>query len=96
MKTEYQIEIISKVRKLREANQYSQIQLANYLGLSDGQIGNVESLRYSQKYILSQLYRICKLFNIPIEHLFIKDSEYTGDVDIVDLLIQKIIQYEER
>lgn len=95
MKTEYQVEIINKVRRLREANQYSQTQLANHLGLSDGQIGNVESLKYSQKYTLSQIYRICKLFHIAIEHLFIDDDEYSKNIDIVDLLIQKIIQYEE-
>ncbi|MBO5026803.1 MAG: helix-turn-helix domain-containing protein [Bacteroidaceae bacterium] len=95
MKTEYQIEIIGKVRKLREANQYSQNQLANHLGLSDGQIGNVESLKYSQKYTLSQLYKICKLFHISIEQLFINDDEYSKNINVVDLLIQKIIQYEE-
>ncbi|MCD8236569.1 MAG: helix-turn-helix domain-containing protein [Prevotellaceae bacterium] len=95
MKTEYQIEIISKVRKLREANQYSQNQLANHLGLSDGQIGNVESLKYSQKYTLSQLYKICKLFHVPIENLFIDDDEYSKNINVVDLLIQRIIQYEE-
>lgn len=94
-KTEYQIEIINKVRRLREANQYSQIQLANHLGVSDGQIGNIESLKYPQKYTLSQLYRICKLFKSPIEHLFITDEEYLKNIDIVDLLIQKIIHYEE-
>ena len=92
--TEFQIEIINKVRKMREANKYSQIQLANYLGLSDGQIGNIESLKYPQKYTLSQLYRICKLFRTPIEHLF-TDNEYAKNIDIIDLLIQKIIEYEE-
>jgi len=95
MKTEYQIKIINKVRKLREANQYSQTQLAHYLGLSNGQIGNVESLKYPQKYTLSQLYRICKLFHISIEHLFICDNEYSKNTDVVDLLIKRIIQYEE-
>ena len=95
MKTIYQLEIITKVRKLREANQCSQSQLATYLGLSYGQIGNIESLRYPQKYTLSQLYRICKLFNIKIEHLFSSDDELSQNVEVMDLLIKKIIQYEE-
>lgn len=95
MKTEYQIEIINKVRKLREANQYSQTRIANHLGLSDGQIGNIESFKYPQKYTLSQLYRICKLFHIPITRLFIDDEEHAESTDTTDLLIQKIIRYEE-
>lgn len=94
MKTEYQIEIINRVRRLREAHQCSQTQLAGYLGLSDGQIGNVESLRFSQKYTLAQLYKICKLFDTTIAHLFIDDDERGDDIDIVDLLIKKIIKYE--
>lgn len=95
MKTLYQLEIINRVRKLREANQYSQSQLATYLGLSDGQIGNIESLKYPQKYTLSQLYRICKLFNTNIEHLFINNKELSQNTENIDLLIKKIIQYEE-
>ena len=95
MKSEYQLEIIYKIRKLREANKYSQSQLARHLELSDGQIGNVESYKYPQKYTLSQLYKICKLFHISIEHLFIEDDEYAKNIDIIDLLIQKIIKYEE-
>lgn len=94
MKTEYQIEIINRVRRLREAHECSQSQLAGYLGLSDGQVGNVESLRYPQKYTLAQLYKICKFFDTTIVHLFIED-EYADDADMVNLLIEKIIKYED-
>lgn len=96
MKTTYQLEIINKVRNLRELNQCSQAQLAQYLGVSNGQIGNVESTKYPQKYTLPQLYKICKLFDTPIQHLFIEEHEYANNnIDIINLLIKKIIQYEE-
>ncbi len=96
MKTEYQLEIIGKIRRLREFNRCSQAQLAKYLGVSDGQIGNVESTKYPQKYTLSQLHKICTLFKTPIQHLFIDENEYIDNhIDIIDLLIQKIIRYEE-
>ncbi len=95
MNNEYQLNIINKVRKLREENNYSQSQLALYLGVSDGQIGNIESTKYNQKYTLSQLYKVCKLFGLPIEHLFIEDDEYTSKTDIIDLLVSNIVKYEE-
>lgn len=95
MNSDYQLDIINRIRKLRLENRLSQSQLAEYLGISNGQFGNIESTKYAQKYTLSQLYRICKLFNMPIQHLFIEEYEYMSDIDVIDLLIQKIIKYEE-
>lgn len=96
MKTEYQLHIIRKVKLLRETNGYSQSQLATYLDISPGQMGNIESIKYPQKYTLSQLNKICKLFNITIQSLFIEEKNCGIETsELICLLINKIIEYEE-
>lgn len=50
MKSQYQVEIIDRIRRLRHDNQYSQAELATLLGISRGQIGCIESHRYPHKY----------------------------------------------
>jgi transcriptional regulator with XRE-family HTH domain len=96
MKSEYQILIIHKLKKLREQKGVSQGKLACYLGISNGQMGNIESPKMSTKYTLSQIYSLCELFNIRIDHLFMEDEDYNSDKDIINLLITKIIRYEGR
>ncbi len=95
MKTDYQIEIIKRVRKLREEHSYSQARLATELGISNGQMGNIESVNSSHKYTLSHLYKISKLFGITIEEIFIGQGGPSITNKSTDLLIQKIIKYEE-
>ena len=96
MKTEYQNSIILRIRKLREERCYSQKDVATLLGISNGQMGNIESCRAPNKYTLHQIYIICKKFNIPIEQIFIEDDEFSKGKDIIDLLISKIIKYGEK
>jgi len=96
MKTEYQNEIIDKVRKLRREKGYSQVEIAALLGISDGQMGNIESPRTSYKYTLEHLYRLCREFHYPIDNLFLEDEDYEKADDIVNLLIGKIVRYERR
>jgi len=96
MKTRYQNEIIDKVRKLRHERNYSQSEVAALLGISDGQMGNIESLRTSYKYTLEHLYKICREFRYPIDHLFLEESDYENEDDIISLLISKIVRYERR
>ncbi len=93
MKTNYQKEIISRIRKLRENNNVSQAQIADFLGISYGQVGNIESARTSHKYTLAQLYRLCEWFGISITTLFLEDE--IADVDTkIKTLFQNIIAYE--
>lgn len=96
MKTEYQNFIILRLRKLREDNGWSQKDIAQLLGISDGQMGNIESTKYPNKYTLSHIYKICKNFKIPIDQIFIEDEDYSSGKDIIDLLISNIIKYAER
>jgi transcriptional regulator with XRE-family HTH domain len=53
---------IEKVKEKRIEKGYSQSQLAFELEVSNGFIGMVESKKYAQKYSLSQLNKIAKLF----------------------------------
>ncbi len=95
MKSEYQISIIMKLRKLREELGYSQKDIASILGISPGQVGNIESTKAANKYTLSQIYTLCDAFNTRIDQIFIEDNEF-GSKDIINLLISKIIKYGEK
>lgn len=94
MKSDYQQLIINKLKKLREHNNYSQQKLGIILGISNGQVGNIESPNKTHKYTLKQIATLCKLFNIRIEQLFLDDNDFNND-NIIDTLISKIIAYGE-
>lgn len=96
MKTEYQNFIIMKLRKLREEFHYSQKDIAMILGISPGQLGNIESSKAANKYTLSQIYTLCGIYKTPIEQIFIDDEEFYLGKDIINLLISKIIKYGEK
>jgi transcriptional regulator with XRE-family HTH domain len=95
MKSEFQMEIINQIRKLREQRGYSQVSIAALLGISNGQMGNIESLRCKHKYTLAQIFQICTEFKYPIEHLFLSEEDYRKNTDIINLLISKIVRYEQ-
>ena len=88
--TQYQIEIIQKVKRIRELNNISQIKLADILNLSRGQIANIENPRYQHKYTLKQLKLFCDYVGIPVQNLFSNDNEEK----IADI-INNIINYNE-
>ena len=95
MKTPFQLNIIYKIRRLREENNISQHEIALMLELSPGDNGNIESTKYHQKYRLDQIDIICKHFNVSIEKLFLSDEDFSSDKDIISLLISKIVEYEK-
>ena len=74
-KTEYQILIINRVKKLRVQNEVSQQQLALVLGCTNGHVGNIESMKYSNKYTLKQLNTIANHFKVPVDSLFMSEGE---------------------
>ena len=91
LKTPYQIEVINRVKNIRLEKGVSQMQLANILNVSNGQIGNIESTKYSHKYTLSQLSSLCKHFKIEITQLFLPDAKNIS----IDQIIEKIIEYDK-
>lgn len=92
-KTDYQLQIIAAIRKIREEHGYSQIKIANLLGITYGQMGNIESSKMPTKYTLSQIAKICEHFNVPIECIFLEECK---NKDIIKSLINKIILYYGR
>lgn len=90
-KTDFQNEVVNRVRQLRIDNEVSQVGLANIIDVSNGQIGNIESPKFQHKYTLKQLYVISKHFNVSIPYLF------TGKDEILDndSLIKTLIRYDE-
>lgn len=95
MKSQYQIEIIGRIRQLRHERRCSQADLSAMLGISRGQIGCIESHRYPHKYTLQQIYTICQEFSYRIEHLFLSEADYQDGNNIIDALISKIAEYEK-
>lgn len=95
MKSDYQNYIIHRIRLLREERGYTQGKIANIIGISNGQMGNIESLKTSHKYTVAQIQQICKEFKIPIEQIFLDDDDFSKDMDIINLLIDKIVKYEQ-
>lgn len=95
MKSEYQNNIIAKIRKLRVEHKYSQKEMAEVLGVSNGHIGNIESPKREHKYTLCQIGKICEELGCTIEQIFLEDTDYHDGQDILKSVIDKIIKYEE-
>lgn len=94
-KSEYQLEIILKIKQERERRGLGQKNIANILGISEGHVGNIESSKFPQKYTLKQLDMLCKYFKMPTEQLFIPDNSYVQEnINITTLLVEKIVEYE--
>ncbi len=93
-KTEFQLDVIHIVRKLRNNNHLSQARLSDILNISYGLIGNIESAKCEHKYTIEQLAQICKYFDYPFEKLFLKEEELTQNTrKTIDLLRDRIIKY---
>lgn len=93
MKTEYQSKIIDKLRRLREEQNHSQASVARMLGISPGQLGNIESIRRGHKYTLKQIYSLSEIFGVTIEQIFsVGEKINEGDVNAV---IKQIIKYQD-
>lgn len=91
--SETEVLIIQRIKALRIEHNISQLALSHVLGVSDGQIGNIESPRFQHKYTLKQIYDFCKFIDYPFEKVFLTDDELDAD-NKIDLLIEKIIDYE--
>ncbi len=74
-KSENQIKVINRVKILRVERNISQQQLATVLDATNGTIGNIESLKYPNKYTLKQLNVLAKHFEVPIESFFKNEGE---------------------
>lgn len=93
MKTEYKQHIIDRLRKIREERNFSQAFVAKSLGISPGQLGNIESYKRGHKYTLKQIYELSKLLNFPLQNIFTENQSTMSDD--VEQLIKQIIRYQD-
>jgi transcriptional regulator with XRE-family HTH domain len=61
-KSEFDLAVIDRVKKMRLENKMSQAVLATKLGLSDAFIGQIESPRSKSKYSIEQLNLLAEIF----------------------------------
>ncbi|UII21667.1 helix-turn-helix domain-containing protein [Fulvivirga ligni] len=61
-KSDFEMAVVSRVKDLRVARNLSQDDLAIFLDLSRGFIGQIESPRYPSKYNLNHLNTLAKHF----------------------------------
>jgi len=67
LKSEIENFVINKVREMREKQNISQSELATYLEVSNGFIGQVESPNYPTKYNLNHLNKLAIILNCSVK-----------------------------
>jgi len=63
IKSEMELYVIFKAKALRESKNYSQSELAFRLGVSNGFVGQVESLKSPSKYNLDHIDKLAEIFD---------------------------------
>ncbi len=91
-KTEYQMSIVGRIRDLRLQQGISQAELSRIIGISAGQLGNIESPKYPHKYTLRQISDFCEYIGYPVECIFVDDE---SDKSNISKIISNIIRYEQ-
>lgn len=93
MKTQFQYEVISKLKKYREEKNYTQASIAKLLGISPGQLGNIESYKQDHKFTLAQIMKICDLLEIDILDIILPER---GTEIEPRKLLEAIVAYQEK
>jgi len=70
-----------RLKKLRENNNYTQKQVADYLGISPNTFSKMEKGRRNMNSVT--LDKLCLLYNCSSEYLFGKSDDYTGNNETV-------------
>ena len=92
---DYQDKIIQTIKKIRLEKNLSQAKLSELLGISRGQIGNIENPNYTHKYTLKQIVTICKHLDYPIEKIFIPEMTLAHDCsEAINALMESVVRYE--
>lgn len=63
----------NRLKELRKQHGLRQEVLAAVLGVSRQTIGSLENGRYNPSLILA--FKIARVFNMPVEHIFLYDGE---------------------
>lgn len=92
---DYQDKIIQTIKKIRLEKNISQAKLSELLGISRGQIGNIENPNYPHKYTLKQIVAICKHLDYPVEKIFIPEKTIAPECSsAINTLMERIVRYE--
>jgi transcriptional regulator with XRE-family HTH domain len=92
---DYQDKVVQTIKKIRLQKNISQAKLSEILGISRGQIGNIENPNYSHKYTLKQIVTICKFIDYPIEKIFIPEMTIAPECsNAINALMESVIRYE--
>lgn len=92
---DYQDKIIQTIKRIRVERDISQAKLSELLGISRGQVGNIENPNYPHKYTLKQIVTICKHLDYPIEKIFIPEMKIAPDCsNAINALMESVIRYE--
>lgn len=67
-------EIGQRLKSLREEHNYSQTQVANYLGIDQSNLSKME--RGERKFQLSSLNKLCLLYDCSEDYILCKSDEY--------------------
>lgn len=94
MKSDYQQQVINRIRVLRESKGVTQLALANMLGISPGQMGNIDSCKQPHKYTIKQIMTICDTLGIGIEYVLFPDDQSSKVYSVRDV-VYAIIRYQE-
>ena len=94
-KIDYQDKVVQTIKKIRLQKNISQAKLSEILGISRGQIGNIENPKYTHKYTLKQIVTICKYIDYPIEKIFIPEMTIATECsNAINALMERVIRYE--
>lgn len=94
MKTEYQQEVITRIRRLRESRGITQIALANMLGISPGQMGNIDSFKQPHKYTIKQILTVCDALGVNVEDVLFSEDLKQKAYSVRDV-VDAIIKYQD-
>jgi len=92
---DYQDKIIQTIKRMRVEREISQSKLSELLGISRGQVGNIENPNYPHKYTLKQIVTVCEKLDVPIEQIFIPNQKVKPECsEVIKGLVDCIIRYE--
>ena len=96
MKTPFQYEIISRLKKAREDKSFTQASIAKHLEISPGQLGNIESYKQDHKFTLAQILKICDLLEIKIEEVLLPEKTAKAEIrDVIEAIVKYLEKVEE-
>ena len=67
-------EVGQRLKQLREEHNYSQTQVAEYLGIDQSNLSKIE--RGERNFKLSSLIKLCSLYNCSQDYILCRSDEY--------------------